>query len=1503
MTSPHLPPVLRHIRKLMGVADASELTDAQLVKRYTVLGEEAAFEILLQRHAPMVLAVCRRLLVDAADVEDAFQATFLVLARRAASISWRESLGCWLYGVAYRVALKARVRSAVRRVREQEAASMSFPIVAAADPLPDLRPVLDEEVQGLPVKYREPLVLCYLEGKTNEEAAHQLGCPTGTIKTRLTKARELLRRRLTRRGLALSATAMGTVLSANLASAAVSASLLISTLDAAMRFAAGQAAAGAVPASAAALAEGVLQTMNHAKAKMLTALFLLLALAGGGVGLLARPSGGEVSPAEPPIQLPDNPRAVVLRWAVLRPGEPSTPPRLSVRADGSVTAHDEQGIARARLAPSELDALMRFLVREQDFFSLTTSRDRPGAELGTIVRVRLSADSRDHEVEWLKPVQSADRARLQAIGQRLEHLENWTYAGGTAGAETALRSINAQLQLQFPDVPGLTAADLQTVQRQGGTVRKITFERRGLAADSNPYSFVFGVVEQAAGAEPKVTVKANLLAANDQGDTKPFPRRTWDAAQDFPPQASMDKTVKFDYPIVYVRVPRPYPKDYYQINHLNQAGLHQTNAPGAELRLLHPDGRDESLVAVGPLESITDPAISFDGQWVYYAKFHQMGTKEEAHMTRVRSRRGSDIYKIHVPTRKVVQLTAQERTPNTGTVRDGTDSHPRGVHNLAPCPVPGGRIVFVSDRNGYRGVREQTQAAVQMFVMDDDGSNVDLIAPMNLGGALHPVPLKDGRVMFSSLETQGLRGSEQWGIWAIHPDGTNWSPLTSALGSPPGQAVHFQTQLSDESIVVESYYQTGSTDGFGTFWKFPMNLPGGQPRFLPGAKHFAPFGLVKLTLFASMSDVKPNDTDHHVTGPGPYFGQVTHPSGAPDNHMLAVWCPPSKAQDPSTPVYDAGIYLLKSGRAINHPSKMLLVKNDPKFQELWPRALVPYQRIYGVDEPKRLVHRNDGKMSKHLPAGTPFGLVGTSSLYKRESYPGGIVPPGSVTARSPRPNDRKQMWRELATNLGNWSQQGADAGLYENSDIWGIRIVILEPVSDRGHRDDSRNRHFALVSNTEERLRILGEFPVRKFLADGKQPLDLDGNPDTSFLAKIPANVAWTFQTLDNNGMVLNMAQTWHQVRPGEIRNDCGGCHAHSQKPTEFKLTAAAKPDYRIWDLTKELPLFTSKANDQSGRKADVQDRTGVRLVQGVKDVEFYRDVKPILDRSCVACHTIKNEKPAGRLALDDYRPYDKAGFAMGHVTWSGIRQLRKGLPRTYARLAQYSPPFQSRRSLLIWKVYGRRLDGFRNEDIDSPPLDYDNDQHIVNWGHHHHRERIDVDYKGSAMPPSEAVAGTYKGPDGNLIKVAPLSDEDKLTLVRWIDLGSPIECPDPKNPDERPGWFLDEGRPTLTLAEPQPGPTAQPLTHVLLGMYDYGSGLDLGSFTVTADFAIDGIPAGQNLAAKFKILPDNRWELKLANPLARLPKGKLTVSIKDKQGNLTKIERTFSVNASQASR
>src|SRR3712207_6551583 len=138
-------------------------------------------------------------------------------------------------------------------------------------------------------------------------------------------------------------------------------------------------------------------------------------------------------------------------------------------------------------------------------------------------------------------------------------------------------------------------------------------------------------------------------------------------------------------------------------------------------------------------------------------------------------------------------------------------------------------------------------------------------------------------------------------------------------------------------------------------------------------------------------------------------------------------------------------------------------------------------------------------------------------------------------------------------------------------------------------------------------------YPYTTLFRSSEQPRGPDGNPDTSFLAKIPADVGFTFQTLDKRGMVLNMAQTWHQVRPGEVRNDCGGCHAHSQQPTPFEKTAAAADGYQIFDLTASTPLLVDKPRDESKRKWDADDSTGVRYEKAVKNVEYFRDVRPIL--------------------------------------------------------------------------------------------------------------------------------------------------------------------------------------------------------------------------------------------------------------------------------------------------
>src|SRR5262245_17671571 len=258
--------LLQYIRKWSGTAALAEDNDGRLLRRFLTHRDETAFAALLYRHGPMVLGVCRRVLGDSPDAEDAFQATFLVLATKAGSIQRMGSVGSWLHGVAARLARQVISSTARRRAHEREATAMPPSNAPDAVEWRDLRPVLDEELERLPQKYRAPLVLCYLEGKSHEEAAQQLGWTSGTVCGRLARARDLLRGRLIRRGVTLSAPALAAL--AAEATAAMPTVLFHSTKTAATLFAAGQAmVSGAVSAHAVALAEGALRAMFISKLK------------------------------------------------------------------------------------------------------------------------------------------------------------------------------------------------------------------------------------------------------------------------------------------------------------------------------------------------------------------------------------------------------------------------------------------------------------------------------------------------------------------------------------------------------------------------------------------------------------------------------------------------------------------------------------------------------------------------------------------------------------------------------------------------------------------------------------------------------------------------------------------------------------------------------------------------------------------------------------------------------------------------------------------------------------------------------------------------------------------------------------------------------------------------------------------------------------------------------------------------------------------------------------
>lgn len=278
-----------HAFPIRGSLPVDDLLDEQLLEKFIADRDAAAFGALVRRHGRLVLNVCRRVLHHEADVEDAFQATFIVLMRNARAIGQRERLASWLYGVAYRIALNARAKASRRHAHEQPVDEARLhaqgPAAQTAD-WQDVRPVLDEELSQLPDKYRAPLVLCYLEGKTTNEAARQLGWPVGTVASRLPRAREMLRGRLLRRGLTLSAGALALMLAQNTATAAVPAGL-------------SAAAAGAVTATATAktvgaglLADQLLKAMFWAKVKM--GLFATVAV----TALVAVPAYVVLTPAD-----------------------------------------------------------------------------------------------------------------------------------------------------------------------------------------------------------------------------------------------------------------------------------------------------------------------------------------------------------------------------------------------------------------------------------------------------------------------------------------------------------------------------------------------------------------------------------------------------------------------------------------------------------------------------------------------------------------------------------------------------------------------------------------------------------------------------------------------------------------------------------------------------------------------------------------------------------------------------------------------------------------------------------------------------------------------------------------------------------------------------------------------------------------------------------------------------------------------------------------------------
>jgi RNA polymerase sigma factor (sigma-70 family) len=483
MVNAHPHGVLCHLHGLRQTQALAEAPDAQLVEWFARRHEEEPFVALLGRHGPMVWAVARRVLANVQDAEDVFQATFLVLARKADSVRKAGSVGSWLHGVAHRLALKARLQQTRRRSRERRAADMRQPRRLGETPWSEVQAALDTALGELPEKYRAALVLCYLEGKTQEEAARQFGCLLATLRARVARGRKLLRDRLAKGGLTLSTAGLAALLIASAAPAAAPAALAKAAVRAAVPFAAGQPAATLCSRQAAGLVAGGLRAMFLGKVQTATAVLLAAGLVAGAAALAQRVTAANegAKPAAKEAQPPA---------ADARP-QAADQDKDSLAYGGRVLGPDGRPVAGAKLF---LIPLWAYIDRPapSPVYATTGPDGRfrfkvPRAKLGNYRETALVVTADGHGTAWLdidlrdkkddltlrfvkddvpvagqvvdlqgRPIQGVTVSVLQIKAAPGEDLRPWLEAVRNKQARNlSLEQKYISRQLMSPEVPGL----------------------------------------------------------------------------------------------------------------------------------------------------------------------------------------------------------------------------------------------------------------------------------------------------------------------------------------------------------------------------------------------------------------------------------------------------------------------------------------------------------------------------------------------------------------------------------------------------------------------------------------------------------------------------------------------------------------------------------------------------------------------------------------------------------------------------------------------------------------------------------------------------------------------------------------------------------------------------------------------------------------------------------------------------------------------------------------
>jgi len=989
-----------------------------------------------------------------------------------------------------------------------------------------------------------------------------------------------------------------------------------------------------------------------------------------------------------------------------------------------------------------------------------------------------------------------------------------------------------------------------------------------------------------------------------------------------------------NYDVVYVRCPRGLEpvnwkgsEDVLNWNGVNDMWLSASNniyhQPGCDLVLHHSDpayggglamgdiGREEVLVNCDetdnstPSCSISDPNVSLDAKTIVYTKFTDTRTFMDGvglygnggwgpianHMQayvrlfpdgssgygkRVDSQlipyaAPALVFKFDLVTKTETQVSPDAKMFG-GRAFPGKD--PDWASNI---PVMDTGPFFMHDgRIGFTSNRESGFYRFQLFVMDDNGQNMDVLSHRAMNQQLHPFVLKDGRISYTSFDPMLQKvGNNQYSLFNINPDGS-FPFILAGKHDSTNVSYHYATQLSDGAIVTTLYYNHNN-GGMGSLIRFPIDPPGAdfENKVYPAGwrmgnstSRFTRVGQFDLTPDALKGDSPQkaykdssdywnhpsrsvNGREKIISGQKVYpdkalvtmTGRFTHPAAAPDNDMLVTYTIGSSSvmggysgtldEVMETVGKDGGVWLIplepNSTRQVSHiADDGKIIVDFPEYHEIYPRALVSYDRIYGVTRPGLKadgsetdfikVKANVGKQDSRILAGSPYGLSGASSMYDRETRaangtPWNMLDGGGV------------MSGRTYLNLG---ASGAELAIFDNSEVYGVRVTM--PVA--GIPGGYGGSVDGWAGAQRHHLRILGEFPVRK--SDGTL-LDSQGNPDTSFVVKLPANTPFLFQSLDKYGMALDIETTSRSVVRGE-RQLCIGCHVHTREGMDPVASVAVQDQNAAYgDFSgTSAPLFEGFDTNGNPTVNTAKAIYNESVAPGVSHrrtfaADWNNGVSQIIQNRCSACHAEgKSAQQATGLRLDgDERTYDlllknkytrEDGVKITDSTkpGDGLNDVINEVAGTDRITKRYScctdsrwVSFNSARSsMLIWALYGERLDG-RNPETGMP------------WG-----------AAGEVVPSDkQGLTGVPVDSDGrdhpevwpkvaeHLSYVSDMSESEKRLLARWIDIGSP-----------KLNVHDDMTKPVITVT---PISVDGTVSTILVGLWD-DSKLDYSSFKAT---------------------------------------------------------------------